>query len=801
MANPTLSVEIVLDKQAGELSFELLTTYSALGANAAGDVKGALYFQGPTGDIYINSNLSDPTDNPDITLGTTTTFSNAVPLTSSNEIIHGTYKVRFVLDIATGAKAGTYTYNYEGTVLYTVPKIKLTQTIDCFCAKFTSTDTTDYTESVQVAYEHKILYPAQAGEAALITSLKSKTDDRLANGTYVTEVTTTRQWTYGSIKVQDELFGRKSIDVDCEGLCEIKCALSNMYQKWEGLVGKNTLEADALFKRLNQADILVALINMNKNCGKVSSASVWMEKLKLITGDCDCGGCECDDDSIWITSICGSSDSGAAKTYSFFQTGGLLSVGVTEPNTDEFNVTYGLTIDVIKTALMLTIDPTVIDLPSDASFDDLMAEIMDLLATNTSWFAGLTTSGLTGFPTSGTEIQKRQYILDNLGDLIDQVFQPPVARADTSSTPFNTAVSKLVTLNDFFTSDVTVTIVTGPANGTCIVESDGRTLTYTPDTGYDGNDTVTYQIEDQQGNTDTAVWTIIVNPLSGASCAVVVPAYTAEIYSSGTKLAFAISNQTNYGTNIPDQETFIIEIRNAANSILYSYSVDGNSGSAPVTYITPADIGGTWDNVRIQMIAPSHAPNGDSCDTETYETPEPYTLTNITISWFDGTTIPACLGISGSDTEIVKKNKMMSKICAAYTASQTNTSDITTINTTLSTLNDATDISGDISVASPFVLSLLNALLYNNGKVVIDVWVTYPSTVGRDADIITGLPVNSNISEGIFHGRLQGDTDEIAQLKIYGTGGVIRNGISTLPDLAASGNTSLIFHYEYQIEP
>lgn len=797
MANPTLSVDIVLNKQSGELSFQLLTTYTALGASNAGDVNGALYFQGPTGDIYINSNLSDPTDNPDITLGTTTTFSNAVPLTSSNEIIHGTYKVRFVLDIATGAKAGTYTYNYEGTVLYTVPKIKLTQTIDCFCAKFISTDTTDYTESVQVAYEHKILYPAQAGEAALITSLKSKTDDRLANGTYVTEVTTTRQWTYGSIKVQDELFGRKSIDVDCEGLCEIKCALSNMYQKWEGLVGKNTLEADALFKRLNQADILVALINMNKNCGKVSSASVWMEKLKLITGDCDCGGCDCDDDSIWITSICGSSDSGAAKTYSFFQTGGLLSVGVTEPNTDEFNVTYGLTIDVIKTALMLTIDPTVIDLPSDASFDDLMAEIMDLLATNTSWFAGLTTSGLTGFPTSGTEIQKRQYILDNLGDLIDQVFQPPVARADTSSTPFNTAVSKLVTLNDFFTSDVTVTIVTGPANGTCIVESDGRTLTYTPDTGYDGNDTVTYQIEDQQGNTDTAVWTIIVNPLSGASCAVVVPAYTAEIYSSGTKLAFAISNQTNYGTNIPDQETFIIEIRNAANSILYSYSVDGNSGSAPVTYITPADIGGTWDNVRIQMIAPSYAPNGDSCDTETYETPEPYTLTNITISWFDGTTIPACLGISGSDTEIVKKNKMMSKICAAYTASQTNTSDITTINTTLDNLpnvNGKTDITSSCTLNAALTGTLL-VYQWNDGTIEVMLSGGYAANIATGTTIIDGLPLSNAVARPIT-AYLTGASLAYQNVIFTGLNGKLEVDNTNLIPYSGYGNIQLYFTYK-----
>jgi len=96
------------------------------------------------------------------------------------------------------------------------------------------------------------------------------------------------------------------------------------------------------------------------------------------------------------------------------------------------------------------------------------------------------------------------------------------------------------------------------------------------------------------------------------------------------------------------------------------------------------------------------------------------------------------------------------------------------------------------------VLSSLKVLKYASGRVVVDGWVSYPSTVGRDADIITGLPVNANINEGIFHARLQGDTDAIAQLKIYGTGGIIRNGISTLPDLNTTANTEMVFHYEYQ---
>ena len=275
------------------------------------------------------------------------------------------------------------------------------------------------------------------------------------------------------------------------------------------------------------------------------------------------------------------------------------------------------------------------------------------------------------------------------------------------------------------------------------------------------------------------------------------PAYTAEIYSSGTKLAFAISNQTNYGTNIPDQETFIIEIRNAANSILYSYSVDGNSGSAPVTYITPSDIGGTWDNVRIQMIAPSHAPNGDSCDTETYETPEPYTLTNITISWFDGTTIPACLGISGSDTEIVKKNKMMSKICAAYTASQTNTSDITTINSTLGSLpvvDGKTDITSSCTLNAALTGTLL-VYQWNDGTIEVMLSGGYAANIPTGTTIIDGLPLSNAVVRPVT-AYLTGASLTYQNVIFNGLNGKLKVDGTNLIPYSGYGSIQLYFTYK-----
>ena len=387
---------------------------------------------------------------------------------------------------------------------------------------------------------------------------------------------------------------------------------------------------------------------------------------------------------------------------------------------------------------------------------------------------------------------KRNKLLAKICTINAAVFAPPVAKNDISTTLVNVAVSNLVTLNDFATSNVVVTITTAPINGTAVVQPDGKTIIYTPETGFVGNDTVGYTITDANGQTSTAIWTIIVNAVPAVSCSTVLPQFNASLYSVGANLQITFANQSDYGTNVATSESYLIQIRDSSDLVLYSYTATGSTTTDPTIWTSPIPIASTWHNVNITLTTASESATGVPCGAVV--TTVNYSLANISVSWFDGTTPPACLNFLIGDNEIEKKDKLMNKVCSVSTQVDANTAAIAVIPNPA----DYIDISSGATVVSPFVLLSLKVLEYASGRVVVDGRVSYPSTVGRDADIITGLPVNANINEGIFHARLQGDTDAIAQLRIYGTGGIIRNGISTLPDLNATANTEMVFHYEYQ---
>ncbi|WP_299686023.1 Ig-like domain-containing protein, partial [uncultured Dokdonia sp.] len=84
-------------------------------------------------------------------------------------------------------------------------------------------------------------------------------------------------------------------------------------------------------------------------------------------------------------------------------------------------------------------------------------------------------------------------------------------------TPEDTPVDIDVLDNDTFNpnSDVEVTDVTNPANGTVTINADG-TVTYTPDPNYNGTDTFDYTVTvtnpDGSTTTETATVTVIVTP-------------------------------------------------------------------------------------------------------------------------------------------------------------------------------------------------------------------------------------------------------------------------------------------------
>ena len=89
---------------------------------------------------------------------------------------------------------------------------------------------------------------------------------------------------------------------------------------------------------------------------------------------------------------------------------------------------------------------------------------------------------------------------------------------DTATTPEDTPVDIDVLDNDTFNpnSDVEVTDVTDPANGTVTINADG-TVTYTPDPDYIGEDTFDYTVTvtnpDGSTTTETATVTVTVTPV------------------------------------------------------------------------------------------------------------------------------------------------------------------------------------------------------------------------------------------------------------------------------------------------
>ena len=96
------------------------------------------------------------------------------------------------------------------------------------------------------------------------------------------------------------------------------------------------------------------------------------------------------------------------------------------------------------------------------------------------------------------------------------VNQPPVAINDVNTTFINKSVSGQVLTNDYDPENnpltVNTTPVSQPAHGNVILNANG-TYTYTPNTGFTGEDTFRYSVCDNFGLCDTATVTIQVMPL------------------------------------------------------------------------------------------------------------------------------------------------------------------------------------------------------------------------------------------------------------------------------------------------
>ena len=180
--------------------------------------------------------------------------------------------------------------------------------------------------------------------------------------------------------------------------------------------------------------------------------------------------------------------------------------------------------------------------------------------------------------------------------------RPPVAVADTVSTPVDTAVTVSVLTNDSDPNGdpITVTAVTNGLHGTVAIVS-GLPV-FTPAAGYSGTDSFTYTISDGQGGTATATVNVSIKPTTAndtgtTPAGIVLNGTTVLSNDLGTGLTVTANGAPAHGT-----------VTVAANGTYVYTPTAGYSGPDSFTY-TATDSAGSTSTATVNLIVTPRAVN------------------------------------------------------------------------------------------------------------------------------------------------------------------------------------------------
>ncbi|MFV1873328.1 MAG: Ig-like domain-containing protein [Oleiphilus sp.] len=163
----------------------------------------------------------------------------------------------------------------------------------------------------------------------------------------------------------------------------------------------------------------------------------------------------------------------------------------------------------------------------------------------------------------------------------------PVAVADTASTQEGSSVVIDVLANDSDIDGDSLTVDSASAiNGSVTINGDG-TITYTPDAGYSGSDTISYSIIDGQGGTASSAVAVTVNPENDEPVAV---ADTASTQEGSSVVIDVLANDSDI-----DGDSLTVDSASALNG---SVTINGDG---TITYTPDADYSGS-DTISYSII-------------------------------------------------------------------------------------------------------------------------------------------------------------------------------------------------------
>jgi FG-GAP repeat. len=242
---------------------------------------------------------------------------------------------------------------------------------------------------------------------------------------------------------------------------------------------------------------------------------------------------------------------------------------------------------------------------------------------------------------------------------VTPVNDAPVAVADTASTPEDNAVSIDVAGND---TDIdagdsvdsdSIVIVSAPAHGSASLVN-GEVL-YTPTLDFNGSDSFTYTIQDQNGATSN-VATVIIN-VTGINDLPTAAADSATVAEDGSVDIAVLANDSDVDGSI--DPTTVVVLANASHGTAsvdaltgeITYTPDANfHGTDTFTYVVQDDDGGTSNaaTVTVTVTSVNDAPVANADVAVLQED----TALSINVlgndSDMDGTLVPASVEVVGA---------------------------------------------------------------------------------------------------------------------------------------------------------
>ncbi|MBU2892083.1 tandem-95 repeat protein [Colwellia sp. D2M02] len=183
-----------------------------------------------------------------------------------------------------------------------------------------------------------------------------------------------------------------------------------------------------------------------------------------------------------------------------------------------------------------------------------------------------------------------------------KVNNPPVANNDSFNVAMNASTELDVLVNDTDGDNFSVTEVSSPTSGA--IKNNQTNITYTPNSGYIGNDSFTYTITDTQGQSSSATVTLDIASIAPTaendvvttvqSKAVIIDILANDVSISGHQLTIASASSASNG------------IINHDGKLLTYTPNNGFSGNDTFTYVvrdsfgdeSTASVGVTIENVK-----------------------------------------------------------------------------------------------------------------------------------------------------------------------------------------------------------